>query len=289
MNLFPEFDNQGWARGEETEVQHSADETVAALSNWQGLCSPTGNRYRSLSRTLMNLPGGIPCTLLFFFHTLRLNRPITHRLELLALLLTAAEQFEDELPSSSIVKIIHKSSHGEILNGMNCVSQKLESPLSHRRTWDVGQFIAFICAKPEPFHGRLSGLVHRAIRWHQSRDHFEPPSISEPVQPLDRTVRTQIPPTGLPCVNGVRFLKTVGDIIDEANVMQHCVQAYVNRALHGSSYLFHIEHLGEHATAELDENGHLRQAFGPMNCKNAASDFAVRLFDKTVRGQRDIS
>ncbi|WP_417849363.1 PcfJ domain-containing protein [Thalassoglobus sp.] len=286
--LNPEFDAQGWARGEQVSLQHPAEKTIAALSKWQELCSQTGKRYRSLSRTLMNFPGGIPCDLLFFFPTLQLIRPVTHRLELLALLLTAGELHEKVSQRASILKIIQQSHRLEIRDGMQRVSEKFESPLTHRRTWDVGQFIAFLLTNPEPYHGRLSGLVSRAIRWYESQENAPPLQASVPIRGLDRSVRTRIPPTGIPCIDGVRFLETIGDIIDEGNTMQHCVSAYIGRAVEGTSYIFHIEHRSEHATVELDSRGQLRQAFGPMNCKNAATDYAARVFKEYCESQKKL-
>ncbi|MCR9296504.1 MAG: hypothetical protein NXI32_27655, partial [bacterium] len=70
-------------RDEDAEEEPcSLDSVLQKLADWQGLYSPTGMPYRSLSRTLMQLPGGIPCGLLYELHHLRLVRPMTSRLEL---------------------------------------------------------------------------------------------------------------------------------------------------------------------------------------------------------------
>ena len=68
-------------------VEPPACELVELLAQWQGLYSPTCRAYRSLSRTLMHLRGGITSKLLAYLAEIQLERPFTDRLELLTLLL----------------------------------------------------------------------------------------------------------------------------------------------------------------------------------------------------------
>ncbi len=66
------------------------DETSAIefLGKWQELFSQS-DAYTSLRRTLMNLPGGIPSTLLVNLPQIHLKRPVNRRLELMVILLAA--------------------------------------------------------------------------------------------------------------------------------------------------------------------------------------------------------
>jgi hypothetical protein len=59
---------------------------VRTLSGWQRWYSYSDQSYRTLRRTLMNLPGGIPPELLFQLSNVELERPITDRVELLGIL-----------------------------------------------------------------------------------------------------------------------------------------------------------------------------------------------------------
>ena len=69
-----------------------------------------------------------------------------------------------------------------------------------------------------------------------------------------------IPPIPLPESNEklkVRFLDTVSAIADEGQEMKHCIATYIDKALSGDSYLFHIDHLetGQVASVEVDRFG----------------------------------
>src|SRR5262249_3872495 len=57
---------------------------LECLKDWKALFSDTGYAYRSLNRTLMNLPGRAPHRLVCNLRKSHLERPIDSRLELLA-------------------------------------------------------------------------------------------------------------------------------------------------------------------------------------------------------------
>src|SRR5207237_7604362 len=76
---------------------------------------------------------------------------------------------------------------------------------------------------------------------------------------------TRMPPIPLPEVAEVRFLDTVGAVCNEAERMQHCVATYVDLAVQGNCFLFHVDYKGEEATIEVGCEGAVRQAQGPRN------------------------
>jgi hypothetical protein len=87
-----------------------------------------------------------------------------------------------------------------------------------------------------------------------------------------------IPPIPLPESNEklkVRFLDTVEAISIEGQKMMHCIgtSTYINKALSGDSYLFHIDHLetGQVASVEVDRFGRVIQSRGPENFINTAA------------------
>jgi hypothetical protein len=49
-----------WPKGGYRSDRLSVDEALGMMEGWHGLFSPTGIPYRSLDRTLMNQPGGVP-------------------------------------------------------------------------------------------------------------------------------------------------------------------------------------------------------------------------------------
>ena len=85
-----------------------------------------------------------------------------------------------------------------------------------------------------------------------------------------------IPPIPLPESNEklkVRFLDTVGAIASEGQEMKLCISTYINNALSGDSFLFHIDHLetGQVASVEVDRFGRVIQSQGPANFINTAA------------------
>ncbi len=85
-----------------------------------------------------------------------------------------------------------------------------------------------------------------------------------------------IPPIPLPESNEklkIRFLDTVAAIASEGEEMKHCIATYIDKALSGDSYLFHIDHLetGQVASVEVDRFGRVNQSQGPANFINTAA------------------
>lgn len=85
-------------------------------------------------------------------------------------------------------------------------------------------------------------------------------------------------------MNGVRFLSSVGDVVQEGTDMQHCIAKYAEKAVSGHSYLFHVEHQGERASVEVDWYGHVVQACGPKNEDNVATEWGRTVLGKWGRG-----
>jgi hypothetical protein len=254
-----------------------SDQIVAAMSDWQALFAPERKRYRSLSRTLMNLPGGVPAQLLYGLSELRLERPITDRLELITVLLALSESYQADGRQRGHLRTFMHAKNAEIRAAMQRVSAEMGHTLSHRRAAEVGMFAQYVCDYPGPFRGRLAPLTNRAIRWHATYDPLEQP-------PVDSTLQDDLPvmsPTiPLPVIPEVRFLKTVGDIRREGAQMRHCIASYIDKAITGDCYLFHIDYAGECASVEVDPVGRVRQSCGPGNSKNRATDFGVQVLQQ---------
>jgi hypothetical protein len=260
---------------DETECQ--TGEVIECLANWQDICSPTGVKYRSLSRTLMQLPGGIPCSLLFNLRSLYLERPMTDRLELATLLL-AREHSDDDPPQPFPSKIFLNATRKQIQVAMGKLSNKLRTPLSHRRTRDIGSLVDYLLDYPEPHRCGLPGLLRKSIAWHDAlgeNDSFEWADAS-----LHKSTPTTRPPIPLPQLPGVRFLETVGDVLAEGEKMGHCIARYATRAVSGRCYLFHVECNGQNASVELDPSGRVRQSCGPRNESNQTTAYAARILGR---------
>lgn len=250
--------------------EYVVDQLVA---DWQGLCSPTCAPYGSLSRTLMQLPGGISLHALGAFPLVYLVRPMTDRLELATLLLAA--RVEDELSDDdcpSRFRVFYHARRAEIREAMELVSTDVGEPLSHRRTNDIATFVRYLYDFPEDHRGGLRSLARKAVHWHRTVGQRRR-ALAELQRRIREETLTQQPPIPLPEIDGVRFLASVADILDEGERMRHCIGYYAERAVAGECYLFHVDYRGESASVEVNKFGKVRQAHGPDNQPNRASRY----------------
>lgn len=244
------------------------------MAKWKAIFSPTGETYPILNRTLMNLPPGVPARVLLELNSFMLPRPIKSRLELLTVILAHKSGQRN-------IRAFSFATKDQIAEAMRRVSVHLHEDLSPRRWRDVRKAIWFMGDYPDPHHGNLVGLAERSIRWH--RDHLD--ELAERVvEEFGNAKEVAKPPIPLPTIDGVRFLSTVGDIVQEGADMKHCIAKYAEKAVSGHSYLFHVEHQGERGSVEVDWYGHVVQACGPKNEDNAATEWGRAVLGKWGRG-----
>jgi hypothetical protein len=244
---------------------------IDALRTWRGLFSPTGRPYRTLNRTLMQLAPGIPADLLCGLRQVTLERPYADPLELMAVLLARSVYARAERAevARSHLHAVGLAGSGEIAASVERVGQALGRTLSASRPADLRAALGIVADYPQPYHGRLPGLVERALRWHRVA-----PDIRAEVTALGGVAMpTRLPPVALPCNPEITFLGTVGAVLDEGERMHHCVATYARRAVSGGCYLFHVEHDGAQATVEVNRDGTVAQACGPTNQRNVATQW----------------
>ena len=77
----------------------------------------------------------------------------------------------------------------------------------------------------------------------------------------------------------LRFLSSVAEVALEAESMEHCIGNYVDKAMNGESFLFHLDHLpsGTSASIEVNSMGEVVQSCGPRNSRNKATTTGARL------------
>jgi hypothetical protein len=256
------------------------DDLIGAMANWRGLFSPDGQSYPSLNRTLMNLPRAFPPQLVCRLRRVRLERPVTDPLELRVLLLRA------EMPPGPNDGVLRAGSAAEIRRAVARVGRFAGRSLDPESDEDLGFVLRFLGGCWEPHHGRLGGLVGKAIRSHHRESERDRQEAAR--SQLERAggpeIPTARPPVSLPAVRGITFLKTTGDLIDEGRRMQHCVASMTYEAVVGALYFFHVEHGGHAATAAVDRDGQLFEVTGPRNTvKNDAVDWADYQLAKWAR------
>jgi hypothetical protein len=258
----------------------SVDQALEMMENWRGLFSPTGEPYRSLDRTLMNLPGGIPPGLAACLSLVYLDRPVFSRSELVVLTLHEQRRFERELQRRNEA-VFRSASEDRIARATRLIAKHIRNPLSTRRTTDLKFVVGFLMDYPEEHMGNIVGLAERSIRWHRQQLEQDTERI---LGRLGRNTPTEPPPIPVPQDPSVRFLSDVKDVCDEGILMNNCVASYAGGAARGTSYLFHVSHAGEEATIEVDRAGRVVQATGPRNRTNAASRWGRRVLGRWGKG-----
>jgi hypothetical protein len=261
---------------------------IQRLADWKSLFADTGESYRSLNRTLMNLPGRLPHRQVCNLRLVHLERPLEERLELLALVLYgslrcareaafdgALEGAREERPDHT--HLFQHAKASELREGMARLAEHLRSPLRPGKSADVKQFVQFLADYPEGHAGNVVGLTERTVRWHRDRQQEQMDAMR---RQHGADTLTRPPPIPLPDLPGVRFLDTVGGICAEAERMSHCVAAYIDLAVMGNCYLFHVEYRGEEATVEVGFEGKVRQAQGPRNQRNQAARWGKRALNR---------
>lgn len=254
---------------------------VNALHNWVGLFSPTGKGYRSLNRTLMNLPGGVSGRRLTCLAAVQLDHPVVDRLELTTI--CCAASLEDaNSPRNRVTNqcVFLGARRGQVAEAMRRVAAHTHDDLSPTRSDDVATVVQFLADYPDPHRGNIVGLADKAIAWHRDQ---QAQAVEATASLLGADTATSLPPIPLPDVPGVRFLTTVGEVCEEGVRMDHCIATYADQAVNGECYLFHAERDGEWASVEVSPRGKVVQSQGPKNRRNGTSRWAAGVLNRWGR------
>jgi hypothetical protein len=252
---------------------HSLDLSVVfteVMRYWRDLFSNSGVSYRSLDRTLTNLPEDVPDFLLRHLTQIRLRRPVTDRLELLVTTLVAREydsRSSDRPPVDGNADVFLDARHYQIVRAMSHVGGYFGENLRPTCDGHVQSFVRFVLDFPNAHQGSIVGLADKSIDWHREKLEQE---RSEILVTLGASTPSASPPIALPIVPGIRFLANVGEFVAEGASMSNCVARYAAAAVRGQVYLFHVEHDREQATVMVNDSGEVEQARGPKNTSNRA-------------------
>jgi hypothetical protein len=160
----------------DTLLSHpSAENGLEAMRSWPALFSPDGAAGRSLRRTLMNLPRGIPPAVVVRLKALPLQRPLTRILEFMVTVIASTRWSKETgrpslMPPSANRRILVNATEGELAavwHDMRTVGvlppcSRISIPLVRKMAW-------YLIAYPKPYSGRVMGLWRRSLAWHRAR------------------------------------------------------------------------------------------------------------------------
>lgn len=271
--LVPQVGYDDWTSRQE-RVQSAR---LSFLENWRGLFAPDGKSYRSLDRTLSNLPGGVYARGLLTLPQIELKRPIFDNVEMNVLTCCYDCAGSDGFAQKENLPLFLNANRAQIEEGLRRVSEHTHNALRARQLRDRRFFVLFLRDFPERHRGRLVGLVDKSIHWHRFEREQEAQRI---ISELGGKHKVRRPEIALPENKDLRFLATVEDICAEGSVMQNCIASYAIRAVRGDCYLFHAEHNGEMASIEVSPSGRVVQAHGVRNQRNDAAQWAKRVLNR---------
>lgn len=140
---------------------------LARLRDWKGLFSDIGECYRSLNRTLMNLPPRVPSRLVCELRHVHLERPLRDRLELLAVALYAQARRERAgvfTRGADHSRAVMHAGAARLREALARLAGHLGRPLDERRPGDVRELMRLLADYPERHAGDVVELTERAIR-----------------------------------------------------------------------------------------------------------------------------
>jgi hypothetical protein len=259
----------------------STDDPIASLRNWRGIYSSDGRPYRSLNRTLSQLSPGVDDDLVLYgLPGVRLERPMTDSVELTTLLCLGwlvNKGWVGAAPEG-LVHLLAHARRAEIENALVVVLGPQPKAPPGRN--ECSELVSCLLSAPS-MRGSLVGVTRQASRARELRRYlrrveflggWEAPT-AEPAIPL-------------PDVKEIRFLRTIREVYDEGAAMNHCVADYIEDAVRGNTYLFHVEFKGLPATIAIGRSGFVHHVNGPNNQSNEACEWAERAFEVWRRGDQ---
>lgn len=262
------------------------DELLKAWSKWRGLYAYEGKPYRALNVTLDQLPGALPVGFLEALRLAKLPRPITDRVELIAWLAFLKARgtvgfrhgWQDD-PTVPVFSLFAYASRAEIRTVVDrYVAYTNPTNDSHNASNNIANAVSFMldAEGAHEHRGGLISLYDRSLEWHRQ---YHQPQFA-PVE-YDEATELAKPPFALDKLpKGVRLLTTVKDLVDESDVMQHCVSGYAAACIKGRSFIFHVDYHNQAATVEVSARGQVVQSRGVRNADNDATRYGYRALSK---------
>jgi hypothetical protein len=244
---------------------------VEALHDWMALYTLRDRAYRSLRRTLANLPGNVPPRSLRGLQSVELKRPIKQRSPLILFCCVAPAISPEHW------HLLQNASTADVRRCLETLSRVIQRPLQLRRIRDLRDAASYLI---DGLDRRPNSLIHWANiagRWHR---HRRQAAAREASRELGDDTLTRRPPIELPDDQGIRFLGTVGDVCEAADHFANCLGLHARDAIRGERFFFVIERDRETAVAEVLADGTVGQSLGARNLPNRAGNYGRRRLEQ---------
>jgi hypothetical protein len=272
---------------------HDFDES----KDWMEEYSPTKQKYTSLNKTLMNMPGNVAGHLVVGnLPFVYLPEPATTRIRLFTYLILGMNETTRGDGGELGKRIIIRSSDKEIKEAIKLMWQQFPSKYtgSFSRTMGILSALNFMNDYGGDWNNiNIIGLAKRSIEYHRNenlrrelqRQQWDRRNLLRQKEMEDlKKSSTKKPSIALPKNENIKFLDTFSSVVSEGELMKHCIASYAERAVLGNSYLFHVDYNGEMASVEVSPQGFVKQSYGPRDTENIASNYGRRILSDWAKG-----
>lgn len=267
--------------------------------DWISSFSECG-RYRSLNKTLSNLPYNIPNWSLPNLKSVKMSQAITSRLKLmlyLEIIMGTPEDwfFGEETFREKKLHILERSTEEDCKKAVKFMWNYFPSPKSgdFRSTRDIKRIMNLIVDRT-PSNDKISlmswaresELYHHDLELQRRIQQQEAEERDRRYKEESKRIKessTAVPPITLPENPNIKFLDTYQSVVEEGNTMGHCIASYAEKAVKGGCYLFHVDYNGEPASVEVSPDGYVLQSYGKRDVINEASEYAKKELSKWAK------
>jgi hypothetical protein len=261
--------------------------SIESLLDWRNLSAYNGKAYKAHNLSIDNWPGGLPSHTTGWLSQVKLDEPVTKRLQAIAIAALLSNHAGNSMPTHLLTNVDHIRKAIAIHDRYNHVSTNIRK---------YGECLgALTWVFDVPFREKETRHIHKLAE--DSRDYHQDLrqqdlladeiAIKRRLQKIALWTNTPYDEdVHLPQLDSMPIRK--GVIIEPIAVnsrlqveqlnMGHCVGTYLSKCLSGRSFIFHVEHEDEQATIEVDAEGHVMQVHGPRNQDNRLCKSMKMLF-----------
>jgi hypothetical protein len=265
--------------------------------DWVYSYTMNDSKYHSLMKTLMNLPNGIIYGMLPQLAYVQLSEPACTRIRLMAYLCLPNGY---NVSHSSLEKVIVRSSDDDIKNAIKLMwhyfpNAKTTSGFKSAREI-IRAFGLIFDYRGTIGNWDMLGLARRSEQYHHNQEiarrlreeEYARQSAEWQAKQKEKEAKlilasTQLPAVPLPKDEHITFISSYKSVLDEGDLMKHCIAQYGERAVRGTSYLFHVNYKGEMASVEVDPGGFVKQSYGPKDTMNVASEYGKKILNSWAK------
>lgn len=262
--------------------------------DWMLSFAYNNEKYRSLTRTLMNLPNGIIVSDLISFKHIVLPEPVLTKYKFFAYSAVATDispyrtNDKDTEKTKWFLEVIKRSTDDDIKNAIKYMWHYFPDTNTgdFRKLVSIKQTLKMIFDYLGEYgNWNILGLAKRSEVYHHDMEVMrlaQEERLRKEREELKQS-KTALPPISLPKNENIKFLDSYESVQKEGSKMQHCIAQYAEKAVRGGCYLFHVDYKDQMASVEISPKGFVVQSYGQKDTTNDASQYGRNVLGKWAK------